>query len=84
MQSQRQPALGDGRVLGQPEQLLDADVQRRRAGGLVVDGVAVARGRLEVRRRFLLQPSLQVPGQQRVERGPKVIGAHLRDFRLVG
>ena len=62
-------------MLRQPEQLLHADVQRRRAGRLIVDGVAIARRCLEVRRSLSLEPTLQIPRQQRIERGAQFIGA---------
>ena len=52
----------------QAEQLLHADMQRRRARALVVDGVPVAGWRSEVRGSFGVEAALEVPRQQRVER----------------
>ena len=84
MQGERQPAVGDRWMLRQPEQLLHADVQGGCACCLVVDRVTIAGGRLEMRRRLLLQAPLQLPWQQRIERRAEIIGADLGHLRLAG
>src|SRR6516225_331217 len=63
MQGERQLAVGDRWMLGEPEQLLHADVQGGCTRRVVVDGMTVARGRLEMRRSLILQALLQVPWQ---------------------
>ncbi len=75
MERERQLAARDGRMPRQPEQLLHANVESGRARRLVVDGVTIARGRLEMRGRLFLQALLQVPRQQRIEGRAQGLGA---------
>src|SRR5262245_27672194 len=84
MQGERQLAVEDRRMLRHAEQLLHADVQGGSARRLVVDGMTIARRRLEVRRGLLLQAPFQVPWQQRLQRGAEVIRSDLRQLRLAG
>ena len=82
IQCERQLAFGDRRVLRQAKQLLHADVQGGCAFGLVIDGVAIPRGRLEMRRGLFVQAPFQIPWQQSIERGADIIGADLGELRL--
>ena len=77
IQCERQLTVSDRRMLRQPKQLLHADVQGGCASRLVIDGVTIPRGRLEMRRSLFLQGPLQIPWQQGVERGAEVIGVDL-------
>ena len=61
------PPATDG-MLGEAEQLLHAQRNRRAALGLVVDRRGGAGRRLEVGRRLVVEPAREVPGQERVER----------------
>ena len=65
----------DGGVILQPEQLLHPDGEHRSVLRLVVDGVAIAGRRLEMRRALGVEPPGEVPGQQRRERAAKIVGA---------
>ena len=82
MKCELQLAARDQRMVREPKQLLHADVERRCARCLVIDGVTISRGRLEMRRSLFLQAPLRGPGQQRIERRPQVIGADLGELRL--
>src|SRR4029453_18657296 len=82
MQGEPYLLLSNRRMLPQAEQLLHADVQGGSTRRLVVDGMAIARRRLEVRRGFLLQAPLQVPWQQRRQRRAEVIRSDLRQLGL--
>src|SRR5262249_34253510 len=84
MQGEPLLAVGDGWMLRQSKQLLHADMQGGCARRLVIDGVTIARRRLEMRRSLVIQAPLQVPWQQSIERRTKVIGADLGKLRLVG
>lgn len=77
MEGKRQPPARDRGMLRHPEQLLHADVERGRARRFIVDRVAVAGRGLKVRRRFFVQPPLQVPGQERIERRAEIVCANL-------
>ena len=68
-------------MVPQPKQLLHADVERRCARRLVIDGVTIACGRLEMRRSLFLQAPLQGPWQERIKRGAEIIGADLGELR---
>ena len=83
MKCERQLAACDRRMARQAKQLLHADVEGRRPRRLVVDGVTIARGRLEMRRSLFLQAPLQGPWQQGFERRVKVTAADLGEFRLI-
>ena len=82
IQCERQLTVSDRRMLRQPKQLLHADLQGGCASRLVIDGMTIPRGRLEMRRSLFLQASFQIPWQQGVERGAEVIGADLGELRL--
>src|SRR5262245_66573113 len=82
MQGKRKLAVSNRRMLRQAEQLLHADVQGGSTGRLVVDGMTIARRRLEVRRGLLLQAPFQAPWQQRLQRRAEVIRSDLRQLRL--
>ena len=77
IQCERQLAARDGRMPRQPKQLLHADVQGGCVLRLVIDGVTIAGGRLEMRRSLFLQAALQGPGQQRIECSTEGLGADL-------
>src|SRR5262245_14767983 len=55
MQGEPLLAVGDGWMLRQSKQLLHADVQGGCARRLVIDGVTIARRRLEMRRSLVIQ-----------------------------
>src|SRR5262245_14037843 len=74
MERERQLAISDRGVLRQAKQLLHADVQCGRTSRLIVDGVTIARWRLEVRWCLLFQASFRAPWKQRVESRAEIIG----------
>ncbi len=84
MQRQRQSAVGDGGMRLEAEQFLHPDVQGRRALAIVVDRMAVAGRRFEVRRRLGFEPLLEAPRNQALERLAERIGAYVRQSRLPG
>ena len=82
MEGERNAPAGQRRMLVEPEQLLNAERDRRAALGFVVDRRLGSGGRLEMCWRFFGEPPRQVPGQHRVERARKLIGADLVELRF--
>src|SRR6202044_142099 len=82
MEGERNASAGQRRMLVEPEQLLNAQRDRRAALGFVIDRRRSPGWGLEVSRRFVSEAPRQVPGQRRVEGAREIIGADVVELRL--
>src|SRR3984957_810828 len=82
MEGERDATAGQPRMLVEPEQLLDAQRDRRSAFRFIIDRRRGPGWRLEVGRRFVNEPPRHVPGQRGVEGAREVGGGDLVELRL--